>query len=147
MHEISRGALAGFIATIIFGLIMLVMLPKTLNKIAALYGANGQMIGFLIHLLHGSIIGGLFGSFMSTHISTPKASWYGLLYGLVWWVLGPILIMPTWLGAGPRLSSAGIKAALPSLPGHLIYGVILGLLFAVFTVSSRSQGTPHQTKQ
>ncbi len=55
-----------------------------------------------------------------------------LSYGLVWWFLGPLILMPLFLGMGARLSIEGMSMALPSLWGHLIFGGILGILYPVF---------------
>jgi len=130
-HKIIHGMLAGLIASGVFGIIMMLLTPATLGKIAALYGGEAQLTGFLIHLIHGVLIGGLFAALTSGQISRLRGSWYGFVYGVAWWVAGPILIMPTWLGAGPRLSAEGVQAALPSLTGHIVFGLILGFLFIV----------------
>lgn len=147
-REIKYGALAGFIGAIIFGLMMLQMMPGVLPKIAQLYGFSASGTGFLIHLVHGALIGGLYGIIPGTTTTRAASTFYGLMYGAAWWVIGPILVMPTWLGAGPRLSAEGIQAALPSLPGHLVYGIILGLLFIVFSdrQSSRRHGEAKDTQ-
>lgn len=138
-REILYGALAGFVAAVIFGLMMLQMMPGVLPKIAKLYGFTSANTGFVIHLIHGMLIGGLYGVIPGTTTTKAASTFYGLVYGLVWWILGPILIMPTWLAGSPRLSGEGIQAALPSLPGHLVFGILLGLLFAYFAESSTSQ--------
>jgi len=135
MSTIRSGVFAGVIAALVFGVLMMAMMPATIGKIAALYGASSTVSGFVIHLIHGGLIGGLFGLFAHQGLSRLAASSYGLLYGSLWWVLGPVLIMPTWLGAGPRLSGEGLQAALPSLPGHLVFGLVLGLLFLSFCPS------------
>lgn len=49
------------------------------------------------------------------------------MYGLIWWVLGGLLIMPLRMGEQPFM--IGQSASL-SLMGHLIYGLGLGLTFA-----------------
>ncbi|MEX2369150.1 MAG: DUF6789 family protein [Candidatus Paceibacterota bacterium] len=133
-NTLRSGAYAGVIAALAFGVIMLATSPATIGMIASLYGASGTVAGFIIHLVHGALIGGLFGFLVSPDLSKTMSAVYGLLYGAIWWVLGPILIMPTWLGAGPRLSGSGIQEALPSLPGHLVFGLVLGLLFIAFNV-------------
>lgn len=138
MSSIKHGVFAGITASAVFGLLMLVMMPATLGKIAKLYGLSGQVNGFIIHLVHGGLIGWAFTWFVSSDVSLAGGSMYGLLYGLIWWVLGPILIMPTWLAGSPRLSAEGVQAALPSLPGHLVFGLILGLLVAFWSHPSTS---------
>jgi hypothetical protein len=49
----------------------------------------------------------------------------GLLYGLAWWVVGALLIMPAWLGMSEMIFVVDDNAWW-SLLGHLIYGLILG---------------------
>lgn len=90
------------------------------------------MVGSAIHIIHGGLIGGLYGLLAAPDISKLRSSVYGFMYGLIWWVLGPLLIMPTWLTESARFSAEGIQAALPSPSGHFVYGAILGFLFAVF---------------
>lgn len=145
--KILYGGLAGFIGAIAFGLMMQQMMPAVLPKIAKLYGATGAGTGFVIHLVHGALIGGVYGIISGASVTKGASSFYGLVYGFGWWILGPVLVMPTWLGAGPRLSSEGIQAALSSLPGHLVYGIILGLLFAYFTGTNQHSQQTNQRQQ
>lgn len=49
----------------------------------------------------------------------------GLGYGALWWVLGPLVMMPLMM-LGMPLFSVDMTSAF-SLMGHLIYGAILGL--------------------
>ncbi len=56
----------------------------------------------------------------------------GALWGLVWWVLGGLILMPVLLGMPPFASLRMPEmrpVAIGSLVGHLIFGVILGLGF------------------
>jgi len=133
MSNTTYGVFAGIIAGIVFGAMMAVMMPATLGKIAKLYGLSGQFVGFLVHLVHSAFIGWAFTWFVGDSVSIGAGSVYGLLYGLAWWVLGPILIMPTWLAGSPRLSTEGVQAALPSLPGHLVFGLVLGVLYVLWS--------------
>ena len=60
---------------------------------------------------------------------------YGLLYGGAWWILGPLTLMPLFLGMGLGVNwnlTAAVNM-LPSMMGHLIYGAILGLSYAALT--------------
>ena len=58
----------------------------------------------------------------------------GMAYGAIWWVLGPLVIMPLMLGM-PVF--AVDRTSVFSLMGHLIYGAILGLM-AVRVFTSRA---------
>ncbi len=70
----------------------------------------------------------LFGRFSTDKL---KGLGFGLLYGVIWWFLGPLILMPLLLGMGTMLSLQGMQMALPSLLGHLIFGGILGVLYPV----------------
>lgn len=39
--------------------------------------------------------------------------------------------MPVMMGMGPQLSASGIQSAMPSLWGHLAFGAVLGIVFAI----------------
>ncbi|MDP1588994.1 MAG: hypothetical protein Q8M07_14685, partial [Prosthecobacter sp.] len=51
----------------------------------------------------------------------------GVMYGLMWWVLGALLLMPAKLGM-PTFQFNTM--AWQSLMGHMIFGAILGLITA-----------------
>lgn len=48
----------------------------------------------------------------------------GIGYGVVWWILGPLLIMPAVMGMGVFMVNV---MTLQSLLGHLLFGLVLGL--------------------
>ena len=56
----------------------------------------------------------------------------GLLYGLLWWLLGPLTLVPLLMGRVPLWSVTAARTAFPSLIGLLLYGVILGFSFYTF---------------
>jgi hypothetical protein len=51
------------------------------------------------------------------------------LYGAVWWFIGPLTLFPILLGGSFAWTSAEAAARLPSLVGHLLYGVATALVF------------------
>ncbi len=55
----------------------------------------------------------------------------GLLYGGAWWILGPLTLMPLFMGMGfgVNWNAAAAVAMLPSLVGHLMYGGVLGVVY------------------
>ena len=55
----------------------------------------------------------------------------GLLYGLLWWLLGPLTLVPLLTGQAPLWSLNAARAAFPSLIGLLLYGGITGFSFYV----------------
>ena len=88
-------------------------------------------MGFVVHLLISAFIGGSFALLFGRRITNAKAGLsYGLLYGGIWWILGPLTLMPLMMGMGLMWTVAAATQALPSLMGHLIYGAILGWTYA-----------------
>lgn len=123
-RRISAGVIGGLAGGLVFGVMMAMM--GMLPMVAALIGSESAAVGFGLHLVNSVIIGlGLtvvLGGMLTTY---GRGAVIGLLYGAFWWVLGALLIMPLMLGMPPF----GIDtAALMSLLGHLIYGLILGVV-------------------
>jgi len=56
------------------------------------------------------------------------AAW-GSVYGLVWWFVGPLTLLPTLLGQPLPWNSQAIGTALPTLVGHLAFGALTGTAF------------------
>ncbi|HTE70041.1 MAG TPA: hypothetical protein VK942_14975, partial [Actinomycetes bacterium] len=54
---------------------------------------------------------------------------WGLSYGFLWWVLGPLTLLPALLGGDPEWTAAAAGGALSALAGHLVYGGCLGVAF------------------
>jgi hypothetical protein len=124
-----RGAIAGLAGGVVFGAMMGAM--GMLPMVAALAGSSSLVAGAVVHLAISAIIGagfGLVGGGLSTGYGPAAIA--GLIYGAVWWVLGPLLIMPTLMAMGPQLGMALAPPMLMSLAGHLLYGLVTGLAYA-----------------
>ncbi|MDP9315728.1 MAG: hypothetical protein M3R24_33515, partial [Chloroflexota bacterium] len=82
----------------------------------------------IIHLLISAFIGATFGViFGGASTSYGRALAFGLLYGAIWWVLGPLVVMPAMMGMPLFMIN---DMTLMSLVGHLIFGASLGLVYA-----------------
>ena len=126
-----HGIYAGLAGGLIFGVMMgpMGMLPM----IAKMAGSSSSVIGFGIHLINSAIIGVLFTAIVENRLRTVGGLVAaGLVYGLAWWFLGPLTLMPLMMGMGLGVNwtGAAMGAAMPSLVGHLVYGGILGSVYA-----------------
>jgi hypothetical protein len=123
------GGLAG---GIVFGVMMAMM--GMLPMIGKMVGHPSAFAGFAVHMMISAGIGASFAALFGCAIHRVRNGvLIGMSYGGLWWVLGPLTLMP-WLmgmGFGAHLTLAGARAALPSLPGHLVYGLILGLVYSL----------------
>ncbi len=128
-----HGAYGGLLGGLVFGAMMAKM--GVLPMIGNMVGQPSVTVGFLVHMANSAIIGAgfavLFHRF-STRIT--RGLRYGLLYGGIWWVLGPLTLMPLFLGMGLGVNWNAAAAAkmFPSLIGHLLYGAILGISYSWF---------------
>ena len=130
-QRIIGGVVGGILGGLVFGAMMAVM--GMLPMVAMVVGSKSAIIGFLYHMFNSVIIGAVFGlgfgAFSRTYAS--GALW-GLLYGAIWWVLGPMILMPLMLGMGLQFGAAFTPPMLMSLLGHLAYGLITGLVYVAY---------------
>ncbi|MBI3312112.1 MAG: hypothetical protein HYZ88_01115 [Candidatus Omnitrophica bacterium] len=126
IQKLIKGAVGGLVGGLAFGLLMGMM--GMLPMVAKLVGSGSAVIGFGVHLVISAVIGATYGLFVADR-------WAGLLggagYGLLWWFLGPLTLMPFFMGMGfgTHWTLAVAVKMLPSLMGHLIYGVILAATY------------------
>ncbi len=127
-RRLTGGAIAGLVGGVLFGLMMGMM--GMLPMVAGLVGSNNAAVGFVVHMVISAIIGAGFGLLFGGRVSTLQdgALWVAV-YGFIWWILGPLLIMPTMMGMGPQFGMALSMPMLMSLVGHLLYGIATGLAY------------------
>lgn len=125
---VQIGVVSGLVGGGIFGVQML--LAEMMPMIASMIGAENIVIGFIIHLLISAFIGGTFGfiaSYIPNNLLTLVGA--GVGYGIVWWVLGALLIMPAVLGMNEMIFNVG--PAQGSLIGHTVFGLVMGVVYYV----------------
>jgi uncharacterized membrane protein YagU involved in acid resistance len=87
-------------------------------------------VGLVIHLVISQVIGVTYAVLFRRRSFDPASGiGWGASYGLLWWVLGDLTLLPLALGAAPEWSGAALALSFPSLIGHLAYGAVLGLLY------------------
>lgn len=157
------GAVGGTAGTILFGLVMWVVDPEVFSTaIPALYGIEARgTVGWLLHVVHGVVLGLVFGFLVTrrpvlgvieTDVETDALSRTGtgarvvaagFAYGLAVWAVLPVAVQPVWAGAVGGDASAFPAVALESMGGHLLFGIVLGAVFAaIVDVSDRSTPDP-----
>jgi uncharacterized membrane protein YagU involved in acid resistance len=100
--------------------------------IAGLVNSDLRMVGITLHFIFAVIIGASFGVLFQRDVRGYGSNLgWGLSYGMLWWFLGPLTILPRWLGRPLDWSYERGSALFGSLVGHIIYGLIVGLVYAV----------------
>jgi hypothetical protein len=104
--------------------------------IAMLVGSESVVVGWIVHLAIAAFVGAVFALLLGGRATRPPAATaLGLGYGVVWWVLGPLAIMPARLGMPLFMIN---DMTMNSLVGHVIYGAVLGLTYALVRPRLRS---------
>lgn len=134
VSSIVNGTIAGLVGGAVFGMMMALM--GMLPMVAMLVGSESAVVGFIVHMAISAFIGAVYGVVASRlPQSTGVAIGAGAVNGVIWWVLGALVLMPLMLGMSAMVLQIG-SAQWMSLIGHLIFGVVTALVF--LALSKRS---------
>jgi hypothetical protein len=133
-HRAVYGILGGLAGGVVFGMLMAMM--DMIGMVAQLVGSSSAAVGWIVHLAISAFIGASFAVLLgSLAKSLVPAALVGMGYGVVWWVLGALLIMPAQLGMPVfELNTT----AWQSLMGHLLFGLVLGIVYSVLARRERN---------
>jgi uncharacterized membrane protein YagU involved in acid resistance len=123
-NRLLGGVVGGFAGGILFGALMHMM--GMIEMIAGLVGQDSVAVGWIVHLGISVAFGlGYALTFGAVSSSWGRALGFGAIYGVIWWVLGALLLMPARMGM-PVFQVGEMQ--LQSLMGHVLYGVTVGLV-------------------
>ena len=128
-RDVIAGAIAGLIGGLVFTWAM-----QAQGLRAAVAGLLGLTMGAstALDLLISVVIGATFGAiFRYQPLGYAAMLSSGVLYGLLWWILGPLTLVPVLAGRGPTWTIQEADALLPSLVGHILYGALTGLSYYI----------------
>ncbi len=118
-----RGIVPGVIAGYIF---LAYAGPGMQDMIGGVISAD-SFVGFILHIIISIVIGALYtGVFMQyVDLGNPLVNIVvgGLIYGLIWWIVGGKIIMPLLNGSAILQLHIG-----PSFYGHIIFGHTLAFV-------------------
>ena len=125
----QAGALGGILGAIAFGAMAAMMMPPMLEEmIPMMYGLEGELAGWAIHVFHGVVLGVVFALIVDAidvDLSLPTGAASGVGYGIVVWAVLAVVVMPVWLGMTEMVPDVNLQ----SLGGHAVYGLILGVVY------------------
>ncbi|MBW3665596.1 MAG: hypothetical protein KY469_21075 [Actinobacteria bacterium] len=141
-QRISASTIAGIVGGLAFG--ALLHTQGMIGMIAGLVGGEGPALGWVVHLVISAIIGAGFGLTLARAVSGwGSGLGSGVVYGAIWWVLGPLLIMPIWMGM-PTFQIN--EQAVTSLIGHLLFGFVLGAVYVGASELASEELVPDRTR-
>ncbi len=128
LRSLGWGAAASLTGGLLFSLVMVT--TGVLPQIANLVGGSSPVLGFVVHMGISTLIGMSYGVLFGYEASDLGSgiAW-GLMYGLVWWFVGNLTLLPVLLGGPFVWTTEAAAAGLPSLVGHLIYGAATACAF------------------
>jgi hypothetical protein len=130
-RKLIAGVSAGLAGGVVFGMMMAQM--GMLPMIGKMVGQPTVAAGWLVHLGISAAIGGSFAVLLGWAVTgKPSSLVLGTVYGTAWWLIGPLTLMPLFMGMGlgANWNLAAAQNMLPSLMGHAIFGMVLGLGYA-----------------
>jgi uncharacterized membrane protein YagU involved in acid resistance len=126
--RLIAGVAGGLVGGVMFGILM--QMIDMMPMVAQLVNSDSIAVGWLVHLFNSALFGAIYAVVFTHWINTwAEAIGIGLIYGVIWWALGALLIMPAWLGMNDMIFQVGMTQW-QSLMGHLIYGLLLGIVYA-----------------
>src|SRR6266481_4090375 len=131
--SLSRAIVVGGLAGILGGWAFGQWMAKVNHfpLIAGLIHLSSREAGVGLHFLFACIIGASFGLLFQRDVrGYGSCLGWGLGYGIFWWFLGPMTIMPLWQGRRLDWSYQHGQELFGSLVGHIVYGLIVGVIYA-----------------
>lgn len=133
MTEIDSGLIAGFLATIVLSMMMLMKRQMGIMPELSMIGMLGRVtdqprsVDWLIHFIVGTVFYGLLIAFLAPML--PFDYWLdGVIVGLIGWMIASLTLMPA-AGRGFFGLNIGASAFIMSMMMHVIFGAILGLIY------------------
>jgi uncharacterized membrane protein YagU involved in acid resistance len=124
--SLQVGVIGGIIGGIIFGVLMQMM--GMIPMISMMVGSESLAVGWIMHMIISVIFAAGFvvlAKFIKNLILLT------IVYGVLIWIVGPLLIMPMMLGMGPMIANAFAPDQLMSLMTHIFFSVILAIVYKV----------------
>lgn len=137
MARLGNGILAGFAATIVLSIFMMMkqmmgMMPEmdVIAMLTKMSGASTPLMGWVMHFMIGSIVWG--GLFALLHDRIPGGSTIvrGIVFGIGAWLMMMVVVMPM-AGAGLFGMNFGMAAPVMTLLLHIIFGATLGAVYGL----------------
>ena len=123
----TSGAIAGLAGGAVFGMMMGMM--GMLPMVGMLVRQENAVIGFIVHMMISAFIGAVYGVVAGRFaVNAITALIGGIVNGIVWWMLGALVLMPLMLGMSQMVFVIGQTQWL-SLMGHVIYGLVTAFVF------------------
>ena len=137
MSRIGNGLVAGLVATVVLSGLMVIksmmgLMPQLdlPQMIAAMMGAPNQpAVGWGVHFMIGIALYGAAIAWLHERMPGDSAVAHGVLIAVAGWLMMMVVLMPM-AGTGVFGMNLGIMAPMMTLILHLVFGAVLGAVYA-----------------
>jgi uncharacterized membrane protein YagU involved in acid resistance len=148
--NIIGAIVAGLVGALIFSLVMMMAPQMGMPKMAiwetlgAMFSPDGNVsLGWVMHLMMGLIFGIIYAALWTAGLGSVTVVG-GLIFGIVHWLvvglmMGGMPMMHAGIKAGTvstpgvyMLNNGGMKSFMGGLIGHIIFGVVVALVYGLF---------------
>ena len=133
---IGTGIAAGFVATVVLSVMMLMkrsvgLMPELdpIAMITAMTGASSPAVGWIGHFVIGSIFWGVGFAIVSPYLPGPYPL-RGPVFAIGAWLMMMLVVMPM-AGAGLFGLGLGMMAPVVALALHVVFGAVLGGIYGL----------------
>jgi uncharacterized membrane protein YagU involved in acid resistance len=132
MMNVGRSIVAGAAGTAVMTMLMLAapMMGMPAMPIGQTLGSFlriGTALGWVMHGVIGLVLAAIYAAVFAGRLPGPPAG-RGAAYGFLVFLMAQVLVMPM-MGAGV-FSGGDIATIMGSLMGHLVYGAVVGAVYA-----------------
>ncbi|HNC07301.1 MAG TPA: hypothetical protein PLX14_01270 [Anaerolineales bacterium] len=147
--NILSAVISGIVASLVFSIVLTMAprmrLPKMdiVDLLGSMFsGKSNPVLGWMMHLMMGMVFALIYAFLWSRGIGA--ATWTGgLVFGAVHWpIVGVIMAMIPMMHAGIKsgavpapgmwmMNNGGLMAFIGGLVGHMIFGVVVALIYTV----------------
>lgn len=126
---LETGTIAGFAAGAILGLSQYTSFFAILLNVTSFHIYIGH---FALSIILGVIFSYTFGKKIGSH---ARSLFSGIIYGIILWIIASVII---WFSSG-AIRSTGFISLVPLLWMHLIYGLMIGLIYDLIVPDSEQE--------
>ena len=129
-RDILLGVLAGLLGGVIFSWAL--HSQDMMVDRAGLLGLSSTGASLIAHLLISGFLGAGFAAIFRFQAESFAATLStSILYGLLWWIAGPLTLSPLLTGQSPTWNASEAAHAFPFLIGYLLFGAVTGTSFYI----------------
>lgn len=149
MQNVGKGMIAGFAATVVLSVIMVMksaigLMPEldVIGMLTQMVNASSPIVGWVIHFVIGTVVWGALFAWLDPSVPGQGHWLKGVVFGIAAWVLMMVVVMPM-AGAGFFGMNLGMMAPVMTLVLHIIFGAVLGGIYGLERPSDMSISSLH----